>query len=184
MKYTWLSLVVAAVLAAGCKNSDERKPVATHGSAGTHAVGSSAAVAMDAAVVIDPAMHAFCMRSMLQIKKCFEDEAFWDTHATAYFAALKQPIDPERKKQWIGMYKDSFVSLVRAKELEQNCEAMLAQNQLPTQKQMDLVDQAREQSCVAFGGALGYVLYSEGAFYRPRDGKIPSTLELSQPPAP
>lgn len=179
MTATLLITVSVLVAASGCRNSDERTPKMAGGSAsGSGSGSSSASAAADVPVPIDPAMLAFCVRSMEQIKKCFEDEAFWDAHATTYFAALKEPIDPERKKQWIGMYKDSFVSLVRAKELQQNCEVMLAQNQLPTQKQMDLVDGAREQSCVAFGGALGYVLYSEGAFYRPRDGEmIPSTLE-------
>lgn len=175
--------VVALVAAIGCRGKHERKSIAANGSASGSGAGSVGAAPADAAVAIDPAMLAFCVRSMQQIKTCFEDDAFWDAHATTYFAALKEPIEPERKKQWIGIYKDSFVSLVRAKELAHNCEVMLAQNQLPTQKQMDLVDQAREQSCVAFGGTLGYVLYSEGAFYRPRDGMIPSTLELSPPPA-
>jgi hypothetical protein len=80
------------------------------------------------------------------------------------------------------MYKDSFVALVRGKELAQNCDVMLAQNQLPTQKQMELVDQARLQSCAAFGGALGYIIYGEGAFSKPRDGVVPSTLELAPSP--
>jgi hypothetical protein len=180
MRLTWLFAVGAFVTASGCGKREERTSSTANGSA---AGSGSSSAPVDAAVAIDPAMLAFCVRSMEQIKTCFEDEAFWDAHATTYFAAQKEPIEPERKKQWIGMYKDSFVSLVRAKELQQNCEVMLAQNQLPTQKQMDLVDQAREQSCVAFGGALGYILYSEGAFHRPRDGEmVPSTLDLSPPP--
>lgn len=180
MRAMWLVAVSVVVATSGCGNREERTAQIASGSA--LGSGSSSAPA-DTAVTIDPAMLAFCVRSMEQIKTCFEDDAFWDAHATTYFAALKEPIEPERKKQWIGMYKDSFVSLVRAKELQQNCEVMLAQNQLPTQKQMDLVDQAREQSCVAFGGALGYILYSQGAFYRPRDGEmVPSTLDLSPPP--
>jgi hypothetical protein len=173
----WACVVLALV---ACRGSEERKaPAAGSGSA----TGSGSAKGSgSAAVAATPEMKAFCVRSMEQIKTCFEDDAFWDAHATAYFAALKQPIEPEAKKRWIGVYKDSFVELVRAHELEQNCDTMLQNGQLPTPQQMDLVDQARKQSCAAFGGALGYVLYSEGAFYKPRDGAmVPDTLELGKP---
>jgi hypothetical protein len=189
------ALLIGVVAALGCRDSAEERSHGTAGrsasragttpgsAAGPKAASGSPAPALgDAAVAIDPALHAFCVRSMLQIKKCFDDDAFWDAHATTFFAAQKKPIDPEEKKHWIGVYKDSFVSLVRAHELEQNCTVMLEQNQLPTQQQMELVDAAMKQSCAAFGGALGYVLYSEGAFYRPRDGMIPTQLELAPVP--
>ncbi len=176
--------LVVLIAIAACKGGDKRAPTASGSADGS----GSAAVAgsgsgSGSAAPIDPAMHAFCVRSMLQIKKCFDDDAFWDAHATTFFAAQKRPIDPAEKQHWIGVYKDSFIALLRGKELEQNCDVMLAQNQLPTGPQMDLVDQAAKQSCAAFGGALGYVLYSEGAFYKPRDGVIPPP-ELAQPPAP
>lgn len=171
------AIVIAFVFCA-CRGGEQRKqPPTTAGSAG-----SATAAAAPADASIDPTHHDFCVRSMEQIKKCFEDEAFWDAHATTFFAARKQPIDPDAKKRWIGMYKDSFVSLVRNKELAQNCDAMLAENQLPTKQQIDLVDHAREQSCAAFGAALGYVIYGEGAFYKPREGFVPSTLELAPSP--
>jgi hypothetical protein len=197
-------LLITAFAALGCRDRADRgaRAPAGRGGSGAQATvgeaagsaegspagpgtasGAAAPAAGDAAVAIDPAMHAFCVRSMLQIKKCFDDEAFWDAHATTFFAAQKKPIDPEEKKHWIGVYKDSFVSLVRAHELEQNCTVMLEQNQLPTPAQMELVDAAMKQSCAAFGGALGYVLYSEGAFYRPRDGTIPTPLELAPAPS-
>jgi hypothetical protein len=178
--------VLALVAVVACKGGDKHAATgsgAPAGSAASAGSGSAASPSDAAAVAIDPAMHNFCVRSMQQIGTCFDDDAFWDAHATAFFAAQKQPIDPAEKKHWIGVYKDSFASLVRSKEIEQNCDVMLAENQLPTKQQMDLVDQARDQSCAAFGGALGYVLYTEGAFYRPRDGVIPPP-ELAPLPAP
>lgn len=178
MSKAWLLACIAVMAPLGCKGRDERKPAAAQGSA---AAGSAQPAIADAAVAIDPAMRAFCVRSMNQLKKCFTDDGFWDAHATTFFAAQHQPIDPEAKKHWIGVYKDSFAALVRSNELEKNCDVMLAQNQLPTPSQMKMVDDASGQSCTAFGGALGYVIYMQGAFYKPRDGEmIPDTLA---PPA-
>lgn len=185
-------VALIAIAASGCKGSDERKsiagtrPATTTTPAGTAGSGSatagSATAGSGSGEAATPEMRAFCIRNMQQIKKCFDDDAFWDAHATTYFAATSEAIEPERKARWIGMYKDSFVSLERNREIEHNCEVMLEQNLLPTQQQMELVDQARQQSCAAFGGALGYVLFSEGAFYRPRDGAAPPPRELMSSP--
>lgn len=163
-------LVVLVALCA-CKGN---QPHASTGSGGS-AVGSARAGSGSAAVAraVDPEVRAFCVRTMHHIAKCFDDDAFWDAHATTFFAAQKQPIEPEEKKRWIGMYKDSFATLARGKELEQNCDVMIGENQLPTAEDMKLVDDARAQSCAAFGGALGYVLFSRGAFYKPTDGVLP-----------
>lgn len=186
-------LVMTTIVVTACKSGDDRKPVASgsavaktapgSGSAATGSAATGSAATGSAAAVATPEMHAFCLRSMLQMKKCFDDDAFWDAHATTFFAAQKQPIDAEAKKHWIGVYKDSFVTLVRNKELEHNCDVMLADNQLPTPAQMALVDQTHSQGCAAFGAALGYVIYTEGAFFNPRNGeKIPDKLELTPPP--
>jgi hypothetical protein len=179
--------VLALTMLVACKGGDKHTGAGSAAPAGSGSnAGSAAASAAGSnagSAAIDPAMHNFCVRSMQQIGTCFDDDAFWDAHATAFFAAQKRPIDPADKKRWIGIYKDSFASLVRGREIEKNCDVMLAENQLPTQQQMDLVDQARQQSCAAFGGALGYVLYTEGAFYKPRDGVIPPA-ELMPSPAP
>lgn len=180
MNRAWLRVCAAAIGLLGCKSRDEHKPVTAQGSA---AAGSAQPAIADAAVAIDPQMRAFCVRSMNQLKKCFTDDGFWDAHATTYFAAQHQPIDPEAKKHWIGVYKDSFAALVRSNELEKNCDVMLEQNQLPTPSQMKMVDDAAGQSCTAFGGALGYVIYMQGAFFKPRDGQmIPDTLVPPQAP--
>ena len=177
--------ITAVIVLAACRGGEDKaargSATGSAGSAGS-ATSSASAAGSGSAAAATPEMRAFCLRSMQHIQTCFEDAAFWDAHATTFFAAQKQPIDPERKQHWIGMYKDSYVTLARDKELEQNCDAMLAQNQLPTQQQIDLVDQAREQSCAAFGGALGYVLFSEGAFHKPRDGSTPAKLELAPTP--
>jgi hypothetical protein len=164
-------LLIALV---ACRSS-ETKQVPAVGS------GSATVVAQhDASTpTVDRAMHEFCMRSMLQLKKCFDDQTFWDAHATAFFAARKQPVDAGEKAKWIGDYKDSFSTLVRGHELEDNCDTMIAQNQLPTPQQIELVDKARAQSCAAFGGTLGYVLFVEGAFYRSRGEPVPDALELT-----
>jgi hypothetical protein len=53
---------------------------------------------------------------------------------------------------------------------------MLAENKLPTAAQVELVDQAAGASCTAFGGALGWIIFGEGAFFLPRDGHIPPSL--------
>jgi hypothetical protein len=164
------TLAIMVVLV-GCRG-DEAKPKSSPSSAPT-AEGSGSSV------TATPEMRAFCIRSMQQLKTCFEDDKFWDAHATTFFAAQKQPVDAETKQRWIGNYKDSFATLIRDKQLEINCDTMLAQNQLPTPKQIELVDQAAKQSCAAFGGALGYVLFSEGAFYRSREGAVPASLELA-----
>lgn len=173
MMRAWI-LVLAATFA--CKGREHHAPAAPPTAAGSGAV----AAPRDAAATVDPAVRAFCIRSMHHIAKCFDDDAFWDAHATTFFAAQKQPIDPEQKKHWIGMYKDSYATLARGKELEHNCDVMLAENQLPTREDMDLVDAASAQSCAAFGGALGYVLFTRGAFYKPADGVLPPP-ELTAP---
>lgn len=186
---TCVLTVIAVLAASGCKSSDKAKPAAASGSAGSGSAGSAGSAnitgSAGSAAAATPEMRAFCIRSMEQMRKCFDDEAFWDAHATTFFAAQKQAVDADSKKQWIGNYKDAFATLVRNKELEQNCDTMLAENQLPTQKQIDLVDQARS-SCAAFGGALGYVIFSEGAFYKSREGAaaVPDKLELLPSPTP
>lgn len=168
---THRALLVVAALAA-CKGDKPR-------AAPPPATGSAAPAPADARAV-DPEVRAFCVRTMHHIGKCFEDDAFWDAHATTFFAAQKQAIDPDEKKRWIGMHKDSYATLARGKELEQNCDVMIAENQLPTREDMALVDNARGQSCAAFGGALGYVLFTRGAFYKPADGVMPPP-ELTLP---
>ncbi len=174
MTRAW-SLATAAVAAlAACSGRTQQQPPAPTGSAGS----SAAVVQHDAAV--DPEIRAFCVRTMHHLAKCFDDDGFWEAHATTFFAAQNKPIDPDEKKRWIGMYKDSFATLARGKELDKNCDVMVAENQLPTREDIALVDDARGRSCAAFGAALGYVLFTRGAFYKPADGVMPPP-ELTLP---
>lgn len=169
-------LAIAIVLA-GCRGgADEGK-----GQAPAQLAEKKPAPAADPAAAgpagIDPEMRAFCVRSMSQMMTCFRDESFWDVYATTFFAGRdEQIVDPERKQLWIGMQKDAVVALARDKEFEANCDMMLAENKLPTATEMKVVDDARAESCTAFGAALGWMIFGQGSFYAPRDGSPPPVI--------
>jgi len=40
-------------------------------------------------------------------------------------------------------------------------------NKAPSERSMKLVNDARQQSCAAFGNAFGYMGFHEGAFHEP-----------------
>jgi hypothetical protein len=116
----------------------------------------------------DPAMKAYCMRNFERIRQCFDDEAYWDTFVTFYFASLGNAVDPDAKRRMIGNLKDDVVKLKRGNAFAQNCDAMLATRRLPTAQQMARVRATDGKSCAAFGTELGLVTFSEGVFHLPR----------------
>jgi len=113
-------------------------------------------------------MKSFCLRNFERIRQCFDDEAYWDTFVTFYFASLHIAVDPDAKRRMVGNLKDDVVKLVKSRGFAQNCDAMLATRRLPTAEQMARVRATDGKSCTAFGTELGLVTFSEGVFHLPR----------------
>ena len=116
----------------------------------------------------DPAMKSFCMRNFQRIRQCFDDDAYWDTLVTFYFASLHIPVDADAKRRMVGNLKDDVAKLSKGNAFAQNCDAMLATRRLPTAAQMARVRATDGKSCAAFGTELGLMTFSEGVFHLPR----------------
>ena len=150
----WAAMI--AILYLGACGRDDR--------AAPHA----AAIVPAAPRTPDPAMKSFCLRNFERIRQCFDDEAYWDTFVTFYFASLHIAVDPDAKRRMVGNLKDDVVKLVKSRGFAQNCDAMLTTRRLPTAEQMARVRATDGKSCTAFGTELGLVTFSEGVFHLPR----------------
>ena len=142
--------VMALALSAACGRRAEPPP-------------APAAVAPD-----NPAIKRFCVRNFERIRGCFDDEAYWDTFVTFYFAGRGGPIDPDAKRRMIGNLKDDVVKLMKDHAFAQNCDAMISNRRLPTPEQIARVRATDGKSCAEFGSQLGWVIFHEGVFHLAR----------------
>jgi hypothetical protein len=114
-------------------------------------------------------VQTFCVATLRKVMDCFHDDNFWDIFATTYLAKYPDSSgNPDAKKQWIGMRKDDMVNLRKGKAFEQNCQAMIEHNKVPTAEDMKPVQAAMGKSCGEFGGTFGFLLFHRGAFHDPR----------------
>lgn len=116
----------------------------------------------------DPAIKAFCLRAFARTRQCFHDDAYWDAFVTFYFAARNEPVAPEAKRQMSGNLKDDLVKLERDGAIASNCDVMIARTRLPTEEQMARVRATEGRSCAEFGSRLGWLIFHQGVFHRPR----------------
>jgi hypothetical protein len=150
------------VLVAACSKQAEKQPAEQKPAA------VQPAAAPGSAAAIDPQLIQFCAQSYFKMMDCFKDEEFWEVFATMYFANTSLAADDVERKHWVGMIKEDLLKLYREHGFEDNCKAALEHNKAPSPRSMKLVNEARAQSCAAFGNAFGYMVFHEGALHLPK----------------
>ena len=152
--------MVAALIA--CKNEKSKLDTVANEK-------PAAAAPQPASEASNPAVQTFCEKTLQKVLDCFNDEAFWDTFATTYFAKYPDTSgDPDAKKNWIGMRKDDIVGLKKDGQLAQNCTVMVNGMRNPTDADMAPVTGAMAKSCTDFGAAMGFMLFHKGVFHEPK----------------
>lgn len=160
-----IAVIGALVGAPACKNEKSKldlDPVAKEKPA-------ASAAQQPTVEAPNPAAQAFCEKTLQKVLDCFNDEAFWDVFATAYFAKYPDTTgNPDAKKMWIGIRKDDIVGLKKDGQLAQNCTTMVRGMRNPTDADMAPVTAAMAKSCTDFGTAMGFMLFHKGVFHEPR----------------
>lgn len=111
----------------------------------------------------------FCVFNLRRTLHCFEDDAYWDTFMTHYYATSGGgQADPEQKQRAIGILKDDILKLHREKRLVENCENMVSTHKLPTEEQMQRVEASYDKSCAEYASALGFMIFHQRVFHDPR----------------
>jgi hypothetical protein len=111
----------------------------------------------------------FCVFNLRRTLRCFDDDAYWDTFMTHFYATSGGgQADPEQKQRAIGILKDDILKLQREERFVENCENMISTHKLPTEEQMKKVEASYDKSCAEYASALGYMIFHQRVFHDPR----------------
>lgn len=111
----------------------------------------------------------FCVHNLRRTLRCFDDDAYWDTFMTHYYATSGGgQADPEQKQRAIGILKDDILTLQREERFVENCENMVSTHKLPTEEQMQRVEASYDKTCAEYASALGLMIFSQRVFHDPR----------------